>query len=87
MNVYTRFTENVPKHFDGLQVGLDELNPVFVPAGLNEIFDALFVDGEEGAGGAVLWTHVGDGRAVGDRQMSHARTEKLHELTDDAFRP
>ena len=66
---------------------MDEVNPVFVPAGLNEIFDALFIDGEEGASGAVLGAHVGDGRSVRDRQMSHARPEKLHELPDDAFRP
>ena len=52
--------------------------------GLLQVLDADVVHGEEGGGGAVLGTHVGDGGAVGDGQLGHAGAEELHELAHHA---
>ena len=65
-----------------LQVGLNETNFLFVSPCLNEIFDALFIDGEKRASGPVLGTHIGDRRAVGDGQMGNAGAEEFHEFAD-----
>lgn len=52
--------------------------------GLFQILQADVVHREEGRRGAVLWTHVGDGGSVSDRQLSHAWAEELHEFPYDA---
>ena len=54
------------------------------PTGLSQVVEAGLVDGEVADGRSVLGTHVGDGGAVGDRQLGHARTEELDKLPDDA---
>ena len=68
------------------QVGLNELNLVFISSGLDEIIDALFVDWKECASSAILGTHVGYRCPVGDGQVSNARAEKLDEFSHDALR-
>ena len=52
-----------------LVVGLDERDVLFAAAGEAEVAQGLGVDGEDAAGGAVLGGHVGDGGAVGERQL------------------
>ncbi len=52
-------------------------------AGGAQIIYTLAINREEPHRGAVLGCHVGDGRAVHDRQGGGARTEKFHELADD----
>lgn len=49
-----------------------------------QILKADIVHREEGCRGAVLWTHVGDGGSVSDRQLSHTWAEELHEFSYNA---
>ena len=50
-----------------------------------QVAQRLGVDREDAAGRAVLGRHVGDGRAVGQRQLREAVAEELDELPDDAL--
>ena len=52
--------------------------------GLHQVVETATVHGEEADRGAVLGAHVGDGGAVGDRQLGHARAEKLDKLARHA---
>ncbi len=68
-----------------LGVRLDQPDERVGPAGEAEVAQRLGVHGEDAAGGAVLRGHVGDGGAVGQRQVGQSRAEELHELADDAL--
>ncbi len=68
-----------------LVVGLDQLALRVRATRESQIVDGLRVDGEEAHGRAVLGRHVGDGRAVGQRQRGDAGAEELDELPDDAL--
>jgi hypothetical protein len=50
-----------------------------------EVAQRLLVDREDAAGRAVFRSHVGDRRAVGERQARHAGPEELDELVDDVL--
>ena len=65
-------------------IGLDQRDVLVGAAGEAEVLKGLVVDGEDAAGGAVLGCHVGDGGAVGERQLGDARAVELDELADDA---
>ena len=67
-----------------LRVGLDERELRVGAAGEAQVADRLGVDREDAAGRAVLGRHVGDRRAVGERELREAGAEELDELADDA---
>ena len=67
-----------------LRVRLDERDLLRRAAGELEVAQRLGVDREDRARRAVLGAHVADRRAVGQRQVRHARAEELDELADDA---
>ena len=67
-----------------LGVGLDQVHVAVVAPGEAQVVEGDVVDGEDGAGGAVLGRHVADGGPVGQRHGGHARTEELDELPDHA---
>ena len=66
-----------------LGVGLDQGDPFGIAAGETEIIDGRPADREEAAGGAVLGSHVGDRRLIGEGQVIDPRAEELDELADD----
>ena len=66
------------------RVGLDEGDPLLWSRGERQVAKRLLVDREEVAGGPALGRHVGDRRAIGDRQADEAAAEELDELADDA---
>jgi hypothetical protein len=66
------------------RVGVDQLDVGRRAAREAQVAQRLVVDREDAAGGAVFGRHVGDGRAVRERQRRHARAEELDKLTDDA---
>ena len=51
-------------------VSLDERNLLFAAPGEPQIAQRLFIDGEDAASRAILWSHVGNGRAIGQRQIA-----------------
>ena len=57
-----------------------------ISASLDEILDALLIDGEKRASSAVLGTHIRDSGSVGDGQMSNAGTEEFDKFPHHAFR-
>ncbi len=65
-------------------VGFDQLDLAVGASGEAEVVESFVVDREDAAGGAVLGGHVGDGGAVGERELGDAGTEELDELADDA---
>ncbi len=67
------------------RVGLDERDALGFAARHCEVVERLAVDGEEPACRAVLGRHVGDRRAVGERQVIEAGPEELDELVDHAL--
>ena len=75
----------VQEHALCLGVFLDERDAIVLAAGELEIVERHGVDGEEAAGGAIFRCHVGDRRAVGQRQTRKAGAEEFHELVDHAL--
>ncbi|MND95340.1 hypothetical protein D3C80_875940 [compost metagenome] len=69
----------------GLAVGLDQLHRFQGPAGQAQVFQRDVVHREETAGGAVFRGHVGDGRAVGQRQVGKAVAVEFDEFAHHAF--
>ena len=67
-----------------LGVGLDDLGALAAVGGV-EIAQRDLVDREEAAGRAVLGRHVGDGGAIGQRQVVEALAVELDELVDHAL--
>ena len=67
------------------RVGLDQRHLLGGAPREAQVAQRLGVDGEEAAGRAVLGRHVGDRRAVGERQRGDARAEELDELPDHAL--
>ena len=65
-------------------VGLDQRDLLVAAAGQFQVAQALFVDGENAAGGAILGRHVRDGGAIGERQVLQAGAEILDKLADNA---
>jgi hypothetical protein len=68
-----------------LRIGLDQRDLLGRAAGQLEVAERLLVDREDAAGAAELRRHVGDGGAVGERQVGEAVAEELDELVDDAL--
>ena len=69
-----------------LGVGLGEGDDLGGTPGELQVPNRFVVDREHSAGGAVLRGHVGDRRAVGEREAREAWPEELHELADDTLR-
>ena len=67
------------------EVSLDEGDVGLGASGQAEIAQGFGVDGEDAAGSAILGSHVGDGGAVGQRQLADAGAEELDELADYAM--
>ena len=72
---------------EALRIGLHEFDLMRVAAGEGEIAQRLRVDRPEAAGGAVLWRHIAEGRAVRERQALEAGAEELDEAADDSALP
>jgi hypothetical protein len=64
----------------GAKVGLEGFDLGLAAAGAAEVVERLVVHREEAHGGAVFGRHVGNRRAVGQRQRGRAFTEELDEL-------
>ena len=69
-----------PRH---LRVGFNQLDLLGVAAGEPQVVEGLRIDEEHRRSGAVFGRHVGDGRAVAERQARSALTVKLEIGTDD----
>ena len=65
-------------------VGFDQRDTVGVAPGEMQIVQRDLIDREEAAGGAIFRGHVGDGGAVGQRQIIEAGTEEFDEFADHA---
>ncbi|KAF1053120.1 MAG: hypothetical protein GAK43_01589 [Stenotrophomonas maltophilia] len=70
---------------EGLGVGFDQRHLLRLAAGESQVIEGLLVDVEHRRGGAVLRAHVGDGRAVADRQAVGALAEELDIGPDHAL--
>ena len=68
-----------------LGVLLDQRNLLRLAAGQLEVIDGLLVDVEHRCGGAVFRAHVGDGRAIANRQAVGTFAEKLDPGPDHTF--
>ena len=68
-----------------LGVSLHQVNLLLATAREREVLQGFFIDGEDAAGAAELWRHVGDGGAVGERQALQAIAEEFDELVDDSL--
>ena len=75
----------VAPHALGLRIGLDERDLLLAATREFEIAQSLFIDREDAAGAAVFRRHVGDGGAIGERQVGQAVAKVFDELLDDAF--
>ncbi|MNS84029.1 hypothetical protein D3C72_1178410 [compost metagenome] len=78
------FTGQTPQALS-LGVRLDQFHHFRWPAGQAQVFQRYVVNGEEAARRAIFRGHVGDGRAVGQRQVGEAVTVELDELADHTF--
>ena len=65
-------------------ISLDESDLVGGASGEAEIFQSLFVDGENSAGRPIFRRHVGDSGAIGQRQVAQSRPKILNEFSHDA---
>ena len=70
-----------------LGVRLDEIDLILRASGEAEVRERLDVDREEADRRAVLGRHVGDRRAIGQRERGHAGAVELDELADDLLLP
>ena len=59
----------IAPHAVGLGVSLNQRDPRLIAAGVLQVADGFGINREEATGGAVFGGHVGDGGAVGERQM------------------
>src|SRR5208282_5711045 len=64
------------------RVGFDQRDLLLTATSEFQVANALFVDGEYAAGGAVFRSHVSNRRAIGERQILQAGAEVLDELAD-----
>ena len=67
------------------RVSLDERDLLVAAPGEAAGSSGFLVDGEDAAGCAVFGRHVGDGRAIGERQVLQAGTKEFDEFADDAM--
>ena len=65
-------------------IGFNEGDLFFAASSELEVAQAFFIDWEDAARGAVFRRHVGDGGAVGQRQIAQAGAEIFNELANDA---
>ena len=68
-----------------LRIGLDQCDRVVVASRGAQVAQGFAIDGKEPAGRAVFRCHIGDGRAVRQRQAVEPRAVKLHEFANDAL--
>ena len=68
-----------------MAIGLGQRDLLLGPAGEAHIVERLVVDREEAAGRAIFGRHVGDRRAVGDRQRRDAGAVEFDEAADHAL--
>ena len=66
------------------RIGFDQRDRFFVAPGQAHVFEGLLVDAEEAAGCAVFGRHVGDRRAIGEREVGDAFAVEFHEPADHA---
>ena len=66
------------------RIGFDQRDLLVAAAGEFQVAQAFFVDREDAASRAIFGSHVGDGGAIGERQILQAGAEVLDELADDA---
>ncbi len=69
-----------------LGVALDQFDLLVRATRLAQVVERVVVDGKEAHRGAVLGTHVGQRRPVGQRHARHAGAEVFDELTHHALR-
>ena len=69
-----------------LGVRLDQCDLFLAATGQAQIVDRLAIDRKDAAGGPVFRCHVGDGGAIGQRQVLQAIAVELDELSDHAQR-
>ncbi len=67
----------------GLRVGLDQSDLRFVAPGQGEVIDGLPIDEEHRRGRAVFRCHVGDGRAIPQRERRRALAAELQVRAHD----
>lgn len=48
---------------------------------LHQVLDTNFIHREEGRGGTILWTHVGNGSSVSDGQLAYSGPEELDKFS------
>ena len=66
-------------------VSLNQSNLLRTAPAELQILQTFFVDGEDAAGRAVLRRHVGDGSAVGQRQIAQSGSEVLDKFSHDSM--
>ena len=64
-------------------ISFHQRHAVGITAREREIADNFFIDGEEAAGRTIFRRHVGDGRAIRQRQRGRAFAVELDEFADD----
>ena len=69
----------------GSRIGAHELDALARAAGELEVAEGFRIDRKDAAGAAVFRRHVGDRRAVGERQVGEPVAEELDELVDHPF--
>ena len=79
-----RVIRPIAPHAVGLGVSLNQRNPGLIAAGVLQIADGFGIDWEEAAGRAIFGSHVGDGRAVGERQIVQTLAVEFDELVHHA---
>ncbi len=67
-----------------LVIGLDQRDQLFGAAAEAQVLQRLMIDGEDAASRSILGSHVGDGGAIGERQVVQSGAKVLDELADNA---
>ena len=66
-------------------ISLDQSNLLGAASAKFQIFQTLFIDGEDAAGSAVFRRHVGNRSAIGKRQITQAGPEVLNKFPHDSM--
>ena len=68
-----------------LRIGFHQRHRFRRPIGKSQVVDGFLIDRKEAAGRTVFGRHVGNGGAIGKRQLIEAVAEKFDELADDTL--